>query len=436
MPKPIVCLSEHLSQYLEAFRTCFSKRQWKYFVTVLLGLIECEERKTMTGMLRVVGESVSLSGLSRFLNKWLWSRSAIATTWLMRFGERLEPIVEAEHERLRAGQPKRNGRPKKTVVTGYLAFDDSVHIKPKGRSMGGLGRHYSNTEKRVVSGHCLLAGLYMLLGQRCPLQPQLYRQKHVCEQEGVPFQSKIDMVVAEIERFDPVTETHTHVLVDSWFHCKRVRKAARKGNWVISGGLKSNRVMRLIHADDGPNGSREWLKLSAYAAQLDKDDWQEVTWPSAQGGQKMYAHLIQTWIRKLGPTLVLITCHDLDEPLKSVRYWGSTVLDLDAQALVDILAERWHIETFFEYAKDLLGSDDYQVMTAQAILRFWTLIACLMCFLEEQRTLEQDQLLTCGDVRRNLQYQHRINLLQWLQDRFNDGDSLEKVCSQLALSNS
>jgi hypothetical protein len=432
MPKPIVCLSEQLCQYLEAFRTCFSKRQWKYFVTVLLGLIECEERKTMSGILRVVGEQISLSGFSRFLNKWSWSRSSVASTWQVRFGQRLEPLVKAEHERLRAENPQSIGRPKKTVVTGFLAFDDSIHIKPKGRSMGGLGKHYSNTEGRVVRGHCLLTGLYILLGQRCPLQPQLYRQKHVCEQEGVAFQSKVDMVVAEIERFDPVVGTHTHVLVDNWFHCKRVSKTAQKRHWDISGGLKSNRVMRLIHAD----GSREWLRLSQYAAQLGSNDWQEVIWPSEQGGQKMYAHLISSWIRKLGPTLVLITCHDLDEPLKSVRYWGSTVLDLDPQTLVDILAERWQIETFFEYAKDLLGSDDYQVMTAQAILRFWTLIACLMCFLEEQRALEQDHYLTCGDVRRKLQNQHRLNLLHWLRERFSEGCSLDQICNQLVLSHS
>ena len=432
MPKPIVCLSEQLCQYLESFRTCFSKRQWKYFVTVLLGLIECEERKTMSGILRVVGEQISLSGFSRFLNKWSWSRSAVTSTWQVRFGQRMESLVKAEHERLRAEQPQRSGRPTKTVVTGFVAFDDSIHVKPKGRSMAGLGKHYSNTEKRVVRGHCLLTGLYMLLGQRCPLQPQLYRQKQVCEQEGVPFQSKIDMVVAEIESFDPVVGTHTHVLVDSWFHCKRVRKAALKRNWDLSGGLKSNRVIRLIQAD----GSREWLKLSHYAAQLGRNDWQEVIWPSEQGGQKMYAHLVSSWIRKLGPTLVLITCHDLNEPLKSVRYWGSTVLDLDAQTLVDILAERWQIETFFEYAKDLLGSDDYQVMTAQAILRFWTLIACLMCFLEEQRALEQDHYLTCGDVRRRLQNQHRLNLLHWLRERFSEGCSLDQICCQLTLSNS
>ena len=85
MPKPIVCLSEQLSQYLEAFRSCFSKRQWKYFVTVLLGLIECEERKTLTGLLRVAGEWISLSGLSRFMNKWPWSVLEVARTWQSRF---------------------------------------------------------------------------------------------------------------------------------------------------------------------------------------------------------------------------------------------------------------------------------------------------------------------------------------------------------------
>ena len=429
MPKPIVCLSEQLSQYLENFRPCFSKRQWKYFVTVLLGLIECEERKTMTGILRVVGERISLSGLSRFLSKWPWSAAEVTQIWMLRFRQRLEPLVQAEHDRLKAERPKRIGRPKTTVVTGYLIFDDSVHTKPKGRKMGGLGKHYSNTEQQVVTGHCLFTGLYVLLGQRCPLPAQMYRQKSICQQEGLPFQSKVDMAVNQIEDFEPAADTHTHVLVDSWYLCKRVRKAAQKRNWDISGGLKSNRVMRLMAED----GSREWLKLSVYASRLRRQDWQEVVWPSEQGGHKVYAHLVITWIRKLGPTLLLITCHDLDDPLKSIRYWGSTVLDLDAQALVNILAIRWQIETFFEYDKDLLGSDHYQLMSAQAILRFWTLIACLMCFLEELRANPDFQLLTCGDARRMIQYEHRVNLLHWLNDHFREGCSVDQVGISLAL---
>lgn len=74
--------------------------------------------------------------------------------------------------------------------------------------------------------------------------------------------------------------------------------------------------MRLVQED----GSRQWLKLSAHAATLTCNDWVKVIWPSANGGQKIYAHLVPTWVRKLGPTLVLMTCQDLEAPLKSMRY--------------------------------------------------------------------------------------------------------------------
>ena len=432
MPKPIVCLSDQLRQFLTAFRTCFTKRQWRYFVIVLLGLIECEERRTMTGLLRTIGERVSLSGLSRFLNKWPWSADKLADAWCQRFRQRMVPLVQAEHQRLKAERPQCIGRPRATVVTGYWIFDDSVQVKPKGRKMGGQGRHYSSTEQCVVNGHCLVSGLYVLLGQRCPLPAQMYRQKEICQREGVPFMSKIDMAVQQIQSFEPVADTHTHALVDSWYHCKQVRRAAQARGWDLSGGLKSNRIMRLVAAD----GSRTWQSLSHYAAQLSADDWQEVVWPSDQGGQVMYAHLIATWIRKLGPTLLLITCHDVAEPLKTVRYWGSTVMDLDAQELVDVLAKRWDIETFFENDKDLLGSDHYQVMTAQAIIRFWTLTACLLCFLEEQRALAPELALTCGDIRRQIQEQHRRNLLRWLQAQFQAGRDADEIGILLAISSS
>jgi hypothetical protein len=430
MPKPIVCISAQLSQYLEVFRPCFSRRQWKYFVIVLLGLIECEERRTMTGVLRTVGENVSLSGLSRFLSQWSWSPAEVAVRWQQRFRCRMATVVANEHARLRAMRPQRVGRPQATVVTGYLILDDSIHVKPKGRKMGGLGRHFANSEGRVVAGHCLFTGLYVLLGQRSPLPMQMYSQKAVCEQEQVPFRSKIDMAVEQIETFEAVADTQTHLLIDSWYHCKRVRKAAQKRGWQVSGGLKSNRVMRLIHGD----GTREWIQLSDYLARLGADDWQQVTWPSQQGGRTLYAHLASTWIRKLGPTLLLITRTSLDAPLKHARFWASTCLNQDLQTLVNTLAVRWEVEVFFEYAKGLLGSDHYQLMTAQAILRFWTLIACLMAFLEEQRVQAHDPPLTCGDVRRQIQAEHRLNLISWLYTQFHSGVDPEMIHHQLARS--
>ena len=107
MPKPILCLSAELRQYMEVFRPCFSKRQWKYFVIVLLGLIECEKKRTMTGVLRTIGERVSLSGLSRFMNKWSWSSGEVAAVWHQRFRQRMAVVVADEHAHLQAMRPKR-----------------------------------------------------------------------------------------------------------------------------------------------------------------------------------------------------------------------------------------------------------------------------------------------------------------------------------------
>jgi hypothetical protein len=350
---------------------------------------------------------------------------------LGRFREQMKPQVQAEHQRQRTKRAKRRGRPKATVVTGYLIVDDSINLKVKGRKMKGLGRHYSTTEERVVSGHCLLSGLYVLLGRCCPLQPRLYRQKAVCEQEGVPFLSKIDLAIQEIEQFEPVEGTHTHLLIDSWFHSKKVRRAAQKRGWDVSGGLKSNRSMRQIN----PDGSRTWLKLSAYAANLTSADWQEAVWPSQAGNRPVYVHNVVTWVRKLGPTLLLITCHDPNNPAKSLRYWGSTLLEADAQTLINTLTVRWSIEVLFEDNKELLGADHYQLMSAEAIVRFWTLIACLGYFLDEQKALRAD-CTTWGEVRRALQKEHQHNLLTWLAGQFNAGLSVEQIGTQLAIFSS
>lgn len=162
----------------------------------------------------------------------------------------------------------------------------------------------------MVSGHSLLTGLYVLLGRGCQGHPRLYRRRSVCQAENVPFQSKIELVVQEIGQFEPVEGTQTHVLMDSRFHCKAVRKAAQERGREIGGGLKSNRKMRLI----SPDGTRRRMTPAEYAPHLQAADRLQATWPSQESGERVYVHAIRTHIRKLGPVLLLITCKDLKAP--------------------------------------------------------------------------------------------------------------------------
>jgi hypothetical protein len=417
MSVPIICLDGRLRQFCETFRQCFSQPQFKYLVTVLLALMLCQETHTLTGLLRQIADGQSVSGLSRFLSQSPWSATDVAGAWIERFHEQMAEQVEAAHARQRRQRPKGQGRPRKTVVTGYLIGDDSTQHKPKGKKMGGLGQHYSTTAEQRVTGHSLVQSLYVLLGHRCPLAPQMYRQQAVCEREGVPFQSKVDMMEATIRDFQPVTNTQTHVLVDSWYTCKRLWRAARERGFLITSGLKSNRSLWVLDAQ----GRGHWMRLDEYVARLKPEQYQKMTWPSQEAPRTVYVHVVRTRVRKLYACQVVITRFALDCPLKAVRYWASSDLDAEAPTLLDHIAARWDIEVLFSDAKDLLGLDQYQLMDATAILRFWTLVMAAYAFLDEERARlyrERHSHITLGDARREVQRWHWHHVVDWIHQQF------------------
>jgi len=174
-------------------------------------------------------------------------------------------------------------------VTGYLIGNESVMQKVRGKKMVGLGQHYLSTAEKTVTGHCLVQALYVLLGHRCPLAPQMYRNKAVCEEEGVPFQSKVELMKTIIVEFEPVVGTQTHVLLDSWYIAKKVWKAARERDFLITSGLKCNRQLR-IDDSDSPQGW-SWLHLDAYTVHLADEDFTQVAWPS-DGNKERYVYVV------------------------------------------------------------------------------------------------------------------------------------------------
>lgn len=385
MPTPIICIDPLVRQFTERFRSCLSKPQFQHFETVLLGLLLTEERRTLAAVVRQVVGGSSLSGLSRFLSVAPWSAAAISQQWLADFRRRMTERVQAEHARLRRARDRRRGRPKQTVVTGYLIGDDTTMAKQRGEKMGGLGRHYSSTEGGTVTGHSLVLGVYTLLGERCPLAPRMYRQSGVARAERVPFVSKIDLMVDAIRTFQPVADTRTHVLLDSWYTCKATWKAAHDRGFLITSGLKRNRFMRL--EDPAAPGGWRWVSVADYAASLPPDAWQSVRWPRQyrDGERCMSVHVVQTRIRKLYRCQLILLRPGPDGPDRDIRFWASTDLDADTPTLLGHIAARWEVEVLFEDAKELLGLDHYQVMSAQAVLRFWTLVLAIYRLLDEHR---------------------------------------------------
>ncbi len=379
-------------------------------MTVLLGLLECEGKRTLSGIVSKIAQPPSLSGLSRFLAVAPWVQEALVVIWLEHFREEMQPLVEVEREQQRQAQPKRRGRRKQPFVTGYVIGDDSTMSKPKGRKMEGLGKHHSTTHDQRIVGHSLVQGLYVLLDRRCPLAPQLYRQAKVCETEEVAFQSKIELMETLIGEFEPVVGTRTHVLLDSWYCAKCLWHAARERDFLITTGLKSNRWLRI--SDETTQQGWCWQKLSDYLANLTAQDFVQTCWP--RGGKKVYVHVVTTSVRKLSRCQIVIVRQSLDAPFSQARYWASSDLEADTETLLAHISARWDIEVLFGDGKEELGLDHYQLMSAQALLRFWTLAMLAYVFLEEEQhrlRLAWQRPVTIGEARREIQRRHRRGLL-------------------------
>ena len=89
------------------------------------------------------------------------------------------------------------------------------------------------------------------------------------------------MVYQEVTTFEPPPDTHTHLLMDTWYMAKRIWQAARRRGWDVTGGLKCSRVIRVID----PDSTRRWVRADEYAAGVMADDFPEVVWPTEEGGK-------------------------------------------------------------------------------------------------------------------------------------------------------
>jgi len=185
----------------------------------------------------------------------------------------MQPKIETERQNglNERKKQKRRGKRSMPFVTGYLIGDDSTMYKPKGKKMQGIGKHHSTTYKTQVTGHSLVQCLYTVSDRSCALEPLIYRQKKTAEKEGILFKSKIELMIQQIQDFNPPAGTETHILLDSWYNCKKIWKTARDRKFRITTGIRSNRWLRVSCeiTPDTPKGWK-WQRLDEYGVALRK----------------------------------------------------------------------------------------------------------------------------------------------------------------------
>jgi hypothetical protein len=132
---------------------------------------------------------------------------------------------------------------------------------------------------------------------------------------------------------------------------------------------------------------------------------------------------------------VVIVRHSLSAPLAQARYGASRDVDADAQTLLTHISVRWDVEVLFADGKEERGLDHSPLMSAQALVRFWTLAMLVSVFLEEEQHRVQvrwQRPVTIGDAGSRVERRHRHRLLEWLHHPFLSGLHPENVFDVLA----
>lgn len=164
--------------------------------------------------------------------------------------------------------------------------------------------------------------------------------------------------------------------------------------------------------------------MSEYLASLTEQDVVLLSWP--RGGKPVDVHMVTPSVRTRYRCQVVIVRHSLSAPLSQARYGASSDLEAEAETRLAHISARWEIEILFGDGKEAPGLDQYQCMSAQALLRFWTLAMLVSVFLEEEQhrlRVAWQRPVTIGEARREIQRRHRHRLLEWLHEPFLSGGS-------------
>lgn len=399
-------LNNFLNEFQEAFQ---NKAQFRHFQHYIIALMIYLGDKNLSGLSRAIPDSRNQCSLYRFLSKQKWDTEKVKEI-------RLELLNRKARRALQA--IRRRGQTPKV----FLIIDDSL-LEKTGKKMEGVAKHRSHKEKKqLVLGHIWVTAQLVVAGYSYPLDWFVYRRQSECEQSGAEFVSKPDLAYRMIEDYQPLPDTQTYVMTDSWYVSKDLLKLCRKRNFHFIGAVKSNR------------------KLTLGQHNLQVKEWQAVLPKSAFECVKLKDKRYKVWaaIGHLSCGQAVKALVNRRIGVKKWHYLVCTDLDLSVKTIISCYLVRWEVENFYRAAKQILGWADYQMRALNAIENHVLLMMVTHAYLEIQRrdalegTAEVDAHFTLGDLQREHQRLAQRSTIALVFSLTQQGFGLEDIYERLA----
>jgi SRSO17 transposase len=384
----LASLEPALTGFLGTIRHCFKRaKTFTYIQKYMLGLMSDLQRKSIEPIALACG--VAVRTLQEFLAFYTWDHHLVDKTLIRQ-------VIERQYGKSSIG-----------------VLDGSSHAKQGNQTPGVQRQWCGETGKR---DNCV-NGQHLLYTDNDPKNPfscivasDLYlpeswdADRDRCKQAGIPEEityrpkwkigiEQIERVMAEGLRFDYVTFDEEYGKVpEFFFELDRLgQKAigevpANFRVWVIPPACKSHRAEHSSHRADN---------ILKHSPTFYNQKWQTVTIKDTTRGQCVWqiknaqVHLVKHHDGKANcpiptdRTYWLIVAHNITTG--EIKYFVSNAHAKESlEKLLEVAFSRWHVEKWFERAKQECGFGAFEVRTYTSLIRHWLASRLAMYFLADQ----------------------------------------------------
>lgn len=399
-------------KFIFALKLELSKPQRNHLLSLIHGIILCAGRKNITQIRNAARQDRHLTSVTNFLNHAPWCVNRMQRRRMQFMMERIR------NQRAKKGDSR-------TLV--FFIIDDTGCKKDRStKKMEGLDFNYSHEDGKSVWSHCVVTSHIVREGYSFAWDFRPYFREEYCQEHGLTFKSKNDLAIEMIQAFEENADELVYVLMDSWYTSKKLIDHCNGKGFHVIAAVKSNRIIR-------PAGIK--ISITDFATQyIQKTDLHSVT-VEDQG---------QYWVYEYEGPLADI------ENVKVLLSWKEeytvsskpevcllcTDKSLDLVTIQRYYHVRWNIETGYRYFKELLGFDQYQLLSFVGIRRFWAIQFLTYNFLELQRNewLQNGHSMTLGDVVRRIRDEYWGQIIVYVYQQALKNKPLHGILQELKLT--
>ena len=249
-----------------------------------------------------------------------------------------------------------------------LLHIDDTFVPKTGDATDGVARLYNPTTGKKELGNKFVTSCLQVNDTYWPYLARMYISEDLAPKFEQPFKKKTEIAVEEIVTplQLPVGAALTVVFDSAYYGGKRVAAIQEQGYDVVCRYKSSNHV--------SPLGEVWSQRVDAFASTLEY----ELTSITVRGREKTY-HVASETVEIQGVGPVKIVASKTDDG--TTRYYLSTDLGRSPAEILELVEDRWNIETAHEESNQKFGFKQYQIESKQAIERYiqlvflaWTLV--------------------------------------------------------------